>query len=240
MSSSATSSKATSTVVAAGGAILVTAGLMLLLQHQRRNFVSEFYRRHRGMSGLLRYAWLGDHLPPQIRQSMNDLDHAEKLMVESEEELEQIEILIERARLESVDDGSTATAASSPAAGAAKDDESRKQSLFQQDPKLRTRIGLYSNTLDKLASSVDSVKSHSDEEVKRRKKTLSNNIVELMNELDRMISTFHWGFDTMIPNAFLGGRGDHIDRSDRTMTYIQLRCTQCAFIGLEDSSHQYG
>jgi hypothetical protein len=193
MFSSATtsSSKATSTVVAAGGAILVTAGLMLLLQHERRNFVvTEFYRRHRGMTGLLRYAWLGDHLPPQIRQSMNDLDHAEKRIVESEKELEKIEISIERARLESVDDGSTATAGTSPAAGAAKDDESRKQSLFQQDPILRTKIGLYSNNLDKIASSIDSVKSHSDEEVKRRKKTLSNNIVELMNELDRMISTF--------------------------------------------------
>lgn len=111
---------------------------------------------------------------------MDDLDDVEKRMVESDEELEQIEISIDRARLERVDGGTTNK----------DNDESRRQSLFQQDPKLRTRIGLYSNTLDKLASSIDSVKSHSDDEVKRRKKALSNNIVELMNELDRMISIF--------------------------------------------------
>ncbi|KAL3769036.1 hypothetical protein ACHAW5_005152 [Stephanodiscus triporus] len=179
MLSSATSSKATYAVVA-GGAILATTGLMLLLHHQQRNSVAKFYRQHRGMSGLLRWVWLGDHLPPHIRRSMDDLDDVEKRMVESDEELEQIEISIERARLESVDGGTTN----------GDDNESRRQSLFQQDPKLRTRIGLYSSTLDMLASSIDSVKSHSDDEVKRRKKALSNNIVELMNELDRMISIF--------------------------------------------------
>ena len=60
---------------------------------------------------------------------------------------------------------------------------------FERDPKLRTRIGLYSNTLDKLASSIDSVMSHNDEEVKGRKKSLSNNIVKLMDELDKLISS---------------------------------------------------
>ncbi len=136
---------------------------------------------------------MGDHLPPEIRISMNDLDDVERRMDKSQEELETIEISIESARLESLDDGTTMDTAGACglATDASKDvHESMERSiLFQQDPTLRTRIGLLSYTLDTLASTIDSVESHSDEEVKKRKKALSNKIVEMMNELDRMIST---------------------------------------------------
>jgi hypothetical protein len=196
MASSATSSKATPTFIAAGGAVLVTAAGLVLLLHRRNNSVAEFYNRHRGMAGLLRYAWLGDHLPPEIRISMDELDDVEKRMHTSREELDNIETSIERARLESVDDGTTTAtttaARATPATDTSKDvDESitRRSFLFQQDPTLRTRIGMCSNTLDVLASTVDNVKSHSDTEVKKRKKASSDEIVRLMNELDRIVST---------------------------------------------------
>lgn len=149
------------------------------------------------MSGLLRCAWLGDHLPPEIRTSMNELDDVEERMKKSREMLENIEISIEWARLEmeSVDDGTTtATTAAeraTPATDRSKVDESitMRSLLFQRDPKWRTRIGTYSNTLDMLASNLDAVKSHSDVEVRERKKALSNEIVRLMNELDRLVGT---------------------------------------------------
>jgi hypothetical protein len=57
------------------------------------------------------------------------------------------------------------------------------------DPKYRTRIALYSNTLDTLASSIDSIMTYNDDDVKRRKKLLSNTIVRLMDDLDKLLSS---------------------------------------------------
>ena len=66
-----------------------------------------------------------------------------------------------------------------------------RDKLFHQYPQLRTKIGVFSNKLDTLAASIDSIQSHSDEEVKRRKKQLSNTIVEFMSELDRTIASLN-------------------------------------------------
>jgi len=124
-------------------------------------------------------AWQGDFLPPQLRNSMDELDKIEERMGKSEEQLEQIDILVEKARLDSVD--------------FVDDDdvnqEELKTFLFQQNPDLRTRIGIFSNKLDTLAAMIDAIESNSDDEVKQRKKQLSNKIVELMNELDNMLGS---------------------------------------------------
>mmetsp|Transcript_3704 Transcript_3704/g.8107 ORF Transcript_3704/g.8107 Transcript_3704/m.8107 type:complete len:191 (-) Transcript_3704:113-685(-) len=180
---SSLSSPSLRSATAAAAAILATG----ILLHQR-NALTSYYRRNRGMPGLLRLVWVGDCLPPHLRQSMDDLDKVEDRMCKSEDQLEQIEILVERARLESVDGSSSATS-QTPAADVNSDE--LKAQLFQQNPELRTRIGIFSNKLDTLAAIIDSIKSHSDEEVKRRKKQYSNRIVELMDELDRMIASLN-------------------------------------------------
>lgn len=181
----------------AAATILTTT--LLIYKHKT---IKTYYKEHRGYKGLLRYIWVGDYLPPKLRQSMDKLDQVEIRITKSDEQLEQIEVLIERARLESVD-GSTTNIGT-------RDDEGtsiqQKQSqsindkitqeeltnrLFQQYPKLRTKIGIFSNKLDTLAACIDDIKSHSDDEVKTRKKYLSNRIVELMNGLDGMIATLN-------------------------------------------------
>lgn len=158
------------------GTILVTG----ILLHQRKS-ITTCYRRRRGIGGIARWIWLGDYLPPQLRQSMDALDEVEILMAKSEQELEQIEVSVERIRLESVDDEIMNSTPS---------EDTENSSIFQQNPELRTQIGIFSNNLDKLAAKIDSIKSHSDEEVKQRKKCMSNGIVKLMNDLDTMIASF--------------------------------------------------
>lgn len=145
------------------------------------------------MEGIARLIWLGDFLPPQLRISMDKLDEIEALMLKSQQELEQIEISVERIRLESVDDDRTMTYSDAAAGTAASSEETTdiQISVFRQKPELRTQIGVYSYKLDTLAASIDSVKSHSDDEVKRRKKQISNGIVKLMNDLDTIIVSFN-------------------------------------------------
>ena len=81
--------------------ILSTA--LLLYQ---KDTIKAFYTKYRGYKGILQLIWVGDYLPPKLRKSMNELDKVEVRIVKSDQQLEQIEVLIERARLESVD-GST-------------------------------------------------------------------------------------------------------------------------------------
>lgn len=166
--------------VAATAAVLTTTAILI---HQREDLISS-YRRRRGIKGLLRLLWVGDHLPPHLRMSMDELDKVEKRMDTSEEQIAQIEILVEKARLDSVD--------SVPSSAEEQlDTDELRTVLFQQYPELRTRIAIFSNKLDTLAAILDSVQSHSDEEVKLRKKQLSNRIVVVMNELDRLVASLN-------------------------------------------------
>lgn len=144
---------------------------------------------------MLRYIWIGDFLPPHIRDAMDKLDNVSKRMVEAEIQLEEIEILIGRVELESVDGPrrSPEEQNSNNTSDTADDKEELKKQLFQQYPEVRTKIGLFSTSLDKLAYTIDSINSHRDADVKTRKKELSNNIVALMNSLDRMVSSLNIG-----------------------------------------------
>ena len=180
----------------AAATILTTT--LLIYKHKT---IKTYYKEHRGYKGLLRYIWVGDYLPPNLRQSMDKLDQVEIRITKSDEQLEQIEVLIERARLESVD-GSTTNDITTTEGTSIQQKQSQSindkitqeeltNRLFQQYPKLRTKIGIFSNKLDTLAACIDDIKSHSDDEVKTRKKYLSNRIVELMNGLDGMIATLN-------------------------------------------------
>jgi len=185
MSSIKTASIATAT-------ILSTA----LLIYQK-DTIKASYTKHRGYKGILQLIWVGDYLPPKLRKSMNELDKVEVRIVKSDQQLEQIEVLIEKARLESVDGSTKLTPrmkngnSSKPQPQAQVSQEELTNRLFQQYPQLRTKIGIFSNKLDTLAACIDDIKSHSDEEVKSRKKALSNRIVALMNGLDDMIATLN-------------------------------------------------
>ena len=171
--------------------ILSTA--LLLYQ---KDTIKAFYTKHRGYKGILQLIWVGDYLPPKLRKSMNELDKVEVRIVKSDQQLEQIEVLIERARLESVDGSTKLTPRmkngnNNPQPQAQISQEELTNRLFQQYPQLRTKIGIFSNKLDTLAACIDDIKSHSDDEVKSRKKALSNRIVALMNSLDGMIATLN-------------------------------------------------
>lgn len=125
--------------------------------------------------------------PPNIREAMVKLDKVESRMNEEEIQLDEIETLIERVELESVDgtisDLYQNNSNVEKASRSGKEDELKKQ-LFQLHPELRTKIGMFSNRLDTLASTIDSVNSHQDIEIKTRKKKLSNKIVAMMSCLD--------------------------------------------------------
>ena len=82
--------------------------------------------------------------------------------------LEQVEISIETARLNSVD-GS--------------DDQ-----ILEQYPQIKKDLSMVSYRLDKVAAEVDSVQSHGNVEVKRRKKYLSNKLVCMMERADSLIA----------------------------------------------------
>eukprot|EP00986_Skeletonema_menzelii_P010733 scaffold5357_cov150-Skeletonema_menzelii.AAC.11 len=175
----------------AATAVVLLTGMII----QQRQVLKSTYRNCRGMEGMLRYIWIGDFLPPHIRDAMDKLDNVSKRMVEAEIQLEEIEILIGRVELESVDGPrrSPEEQNSNNTSDTADDKEELKKQLFQQYPEVRTKIGLFSTSLDKLAYTIDSINSHRDADVKTRKKELSNNIVALMNSLDRMVSSLNIG-----------------------------------------------
>ncbi len=174
-----------------------TAATLAVVILRKRRAISYFYQSHRGINGILRYIWVGDHLPPLIREAMDKLDTVEERMTMAEVQLETIEILIERTLLESVDGPTASSTELNDQDQTKKGDPSEtdrydlQKHLFQQHPELKKDIALFSNLLDEMAASIDAINSQSDEEVKRRKKGLSNKIVNLMNELDRMMASLN-------------------------------------------------
>lgn len=166
----------------------ITAGVVvtsIFVYH--KDEISKCYNKHRGVQGFARYIWIGDYLPPPIRKSMDELDGISKDMTKYDPQLERIEILVQRALLESVDGPAlhdlTETRDSSK-------EEIQKQ-IFKQNPELRKDIGFFSSKLDKLAARIDSVLSHGDDEVKIRKKLLSNKAVTMMDGFDNLLSSFY-------------------------------------------------
>lgn len=184
------SSPSFKSATAATAAVLL-AGMII----QQRQFIKSTYQSCRGMEGMLRYIWIGDFLPPHIRDAMDKLDNVSERMIKAEGQLEEIEILIGRVELESVDGPKLLPEqdTNNTVEETADDKEDFKKQLFQRYPELRTKIGLFSSSLDKLAYTIDSINSHRDVDVKTRKKQLSNKIVKLMNTLDSMVSSLNLG-----------------------------------------------
>lgn len=168
-----TSSTTTSLVMTSSVILLVGVPTIIIIQYYHPT-ISEFYHTHRGLSGLLRYIWVGDYLLPHIRSSMNELDIVEQRLLECTTEMEHI---ISSMNI-SIHDNQQQ-----------QQQEGRNPQSPPVDPKYRTRIALYSNTLDTLASMIDSIMTYNDDDVKRRKKYLSNTIVRLMDDLDKLLSS---------------------------------------------------
>ena len=177
----------------AATAVILLTGIII----QQRQAITTTYRSFRGMEGMLRYIWIGDILPPHIREAMDKLDNVDERMVEAELQLEEIKMLIERVELESVDGPRLLPEGEQDLNNTADTKKNNKdglqKQLFQQYPELRTKIGLFSSRLDKLAYTIDSINSHQDADVKTRKKKKSNKIVGIMNSLDRMVSSLNLG-----------------------------------------------
>ena len=123
-----------------------------------------------GAKGFVRLIWEGDHLEPNVREAWDALDGLEASAVPREEKrLEKVEIAFETARLNSVD-------------GA--DDQ-----ILEQCPQIKKNLSMVSYRLDKVAAEVDSVQSHGNAEVKRRKKHLSRTLVGMMERADALIAS---------------------------------------------------
>ena len=196
MRQSPTSSTSTSLVI-----IMTSSTILLILPiviyNRYRHNIKSFYHQHRGISGLLRYIWVGDYLPPNVRHSMNALDDVERRLMESTKEMERISMIIiiddnqQQQTMQHQFDGEDGNEKTTKNRRRADDYQSPlySSSFERVDPKLlRTRIALYSNTLDTLASMIDSIMSYNDDDVKSRKKSLSNTIVKLMDDFDKLIS----------------------------------------------------
>lgn len=165
----------TATIVIIASTTVATLAVLL----HRRVIAPNF----RSVHGLLRYCWVGDHLPPDVRKSMDALDDVDEKAEKAEEELERIEEDVERAILDSVDGPRTADAAGG--------DDEAQGFVFRQNPRLRTLTGGLSHRLDALAADVDSIRSRNDMEVRSRKKELSRRIVRAMEHMDGVIARCH-------------------------------------------------
>mmetsp|Transcript_1540 Transcript_1540/g.2208 ORF Transcript_1540/g.2208 Transcript_1540/m.2208 type:complete len:202 (+) Transcript_1540:46-651(+) len=153
-----------------------------------------------GIGGTLRYIWEGDHLPPHIREAVDALDDLEYIkLVKQKKKLDKVEIMVEVARLNSVDDGEEEGCDSGDGNSATmitdekhemqnqpQGQSSKSKSPLSQTPTpaLSKDLSMLSYTLDKLAAEIDSVQSCGDADVKRRKKEISKAIVKMMEKVD--------------------------------------------------------
>ena len=121
-----------------------------------------------------------DHLPPEIRDAIDDLEDIEESDIPSAiSNLDEIDVIIQTAILNSVSDSSTPSTSQ------------KKEILTALPPKtlskLKTKISMVSHDLDGIAANIDSVRSSGNIEVKARKKRLSSLAVSLMKRADEFV-----------------------------------------------------
>jgi len=128
-----------------------------------------------GLNGLLRLIWEGDHLPPDVRESVDALYTLESDALPKEEcNMERVQVTIETVLLNSVDD--------EPSSGA------ETKTILEHHPQIRRDLSMLSYRLDAIAADVDSVLSCGNADVKMRKKQLSDVLVRLMKKTDSLIA----------------------------------------------------
>jgi hypothetical protein len=140
-----------------------------------------------GWDGTLRSIWEGDPYSPKVRQFMKTLDESDESRKTQERLIAEIEEALERARLDSIDDTKTTK-------------EIVKTWLANFRPKnLEKSLSQLDTVLDKLAAKVDGISiSASDgadtssvfQELKRRKKLLSKQLVLAMERTDALLASY--------------------------------------------------
>ena len=136
-----------------------------------------------GWQGALNYIWEGDPYP-NLRNRLDKLELVERKIVKPEKLLVQLETALQKSELDTID----AAEASSVV--------EEWQSNLPSSIDLRTRLGLLSSDLDKLAAQVDGVVSEGSTVLKERKKVLSKRLVQLMERVDVLIAFFRKGRDS--------------------------------------------
>ncbi len=135
-----------------------------------------------------------DPLPPDIRLAMEKLDDLEYSKLPKQEYLlEQLELEIEVASLNSVDDD--VTTHPSPLRQQQTNPNTTSSGTLNNygggvhvSGKTKQNIAILSSKLDDLVAAIDSIASLQSHELKQRKKELSNVAVKLLERIDILIS----------------------------------------------------
>lgn len=140
-----------------------------------------------GWEGAIRFVWEGEPFPPRIRDMLDSLSEVEKSRATQEERMSAIEEALDRARLDSVDDVRTSKTIV------------LRWTANYGPRNLEKSLAELSATLDKLAAQVDAVVLSSSEtnsnvrvvqDIKRRKKLLSKQLVLDMERCDAFMSCY--------------------------------------------------
>ena len=142
-----------------------------------------------GVSGAIRYIWEGDHLSPEVRYEMDQLESLEKQMRIQKKKMNKIGFVIETAKLNSVDEivhdfDWNGEVEDTNTDGYENDQLHKRHYILSQIPSLSKDLGMLSYNLDNMAAKVDSVQSHGDDSIKAQKKGLSHKLVEMMGICD--------------------------------------------------------
>ena len=154
--------------------ITAVAGVLGVSIYWFRGLVAEY-----GMEGALNYIWEGDPYP-NLRERIDALQAVEQKIKKPEQVLNKLETALERSHLDSIDTAEAAAVV-----------QQWQANLPSVD--LRTRLGILSSDLDKLAAQVDGVVSEGSDVLKEKKKVLSNHLVTLMERVDNLIAFYKKG-----------------------------------------------
>ena len=132
-----------------------------------------------GFQGAVSYIWEGDPYPDQ-RDRLDKLEAVKRKMAKPTKLLETLETALERAHLDTIDSADATSVVSS-----------WQTNLRNTD--LRTRLGILSSDLDKLAAQVDGVVSDGSTILKDAKKQLSQRLVQLMDRTDKLVTFYQQG-----------------------------------------------
>eukprot|EP00527_Entomoneis_sp_CCMP2396_P002132 CAMPEP_0198141844 /NCGR_PEP_ID=MMETSP1443-20131203/4779_1 /TAXON_ID=186043 /ORGANISM="Entomoneis sp., Strain CCMP2396" /LENGTH=250 /DNA_ID=CAMNT_0043804715 /DNA_START=163 /DNA_END=915 /DNA_ORIENTATION=- len=152
-----------------------------------------------GLEGARNYIWEGDPYP-HIRQYLNALDSISKQLSKEEKQLAILQEALERAQLDSVDQGQTDEQGDTTLLTAWQENIQKSRSSMSNNKialsfatsavDLTLILGGLSYKLDQLAAKIDAVPSAQDKIVKKNKKNLSTRIVKLMGLADQLIALY--------------------------------------------------
>ena len=129
-----------------------------------------------GWNGVLSYVWEGDPHPPHIRERKHTLKSIAAKLERKEKTLSGMEEGLERASLDSIDGAHSRILR-----------KMWEENIPGRD--LRKSLALLSHDLDQLAAQIDQVIST--EEIRNKKKEMSNRVVRMMERTDVLISFYN-------------------------------------------------